>query len=245
MLSLSEFACLVSKQHYRFLLQSLNDLEHQIEQHRAERHLMELHITNLQQQTTQWCPDAMSTSSTRQTPSLLSDIESEPHRRSFNNHEPPSNPSSHNTTRRSIKAKIRYRTPEWPTWDREGTQSMTRYDVRDVGRKDILLGIVTKNINMMGSNTSQLSGKRIWWNQHMLLTGTRTPKTSSKAVVVHRKNHYPPPLQIPFSCHLSVQTQVPLIPNRTQRRQPFLIDHLPLGGLYTPPRIPLGLHSDF
>ena len=96
MLSLSEFACLVSEQHYRFLLQSLNDLEHQIEQHRAERHLMELHITNLQQQTTQWCPDAMSTSPTSRTPSLFSDIESKPHRRSFNNHEPPSNPSSHN-----------------------------------------------------------------------------------------------------------------------------------------------------
>ena len=39
MLSLSEFACLVSEQHYCFLLQSLNNLEHQIEQHRAERHL--------------------------------------------------------------------------------------------------------------------------------------------------------------------------------------------------------------
>ena len=96
MLSLSEFACLVSEQHYHFLLQSLNDLEHQIEQHRAEQHLMELHIANLQQQTTQWCPDAMSTSSTSRTPSLLSDIESKPHRQSFNNHEPPSNPSSHN-----------------------------------------------------------------------------------------------------------------------------------------------------
>ena len=96
MLSLSEFACLVSEQHYRFLSQSLNNLEHQIEQHRVERHLMELHITNLQQQTTQWCPDAMSTSPTSRTPSLLSDIESEHHRRSFNNHEPPSNPSSHN-----------------------------------------------------------------------------------------------------------------------------------------------------
>ena len=80
MLFLSEFACLVRKQHYHFLLQSLNDLEHQIEQHRAERHLMELHIANLQQQTTQWCPDAMSTSPTSQTPSLLSDIKSEPHR---------------------------------------------------------------------------------------------------------------------------------------------------------------------
>ena len=46
-LSLSEFACLVSEQHYRFLLQSLNDLEHLIEQHRAEQQLMELHIANL------------------------------------------------------------------------------------------------------------------------------------------------------------------------------------------------------
>ena len=58
-LSLSEFACLVSEQHYHFLSQSLNNLEHQIEQH-----LMELRIANLQQQTTQWCPDAMSTSPT-------------------------------------------------------------------------------------------------------------------------------------------------------------------------------------
>ena len=33
LLSLSEFACLVSEQHYRFLSQSLNNLEHQIEQH--------------------------------------------------------------------------------------------------------------------------------------------------------------------------------------------------------------------
>ena len=98
MLSLSEFACLVSEQHYRFLSQSLNNLEHQIEQHRVERHLMELCIANLQQQTTQWCPDAMSTSPTSRTPSLLSDIESEPHRRSFNDHEPPSNPSSHNVS---------------------------------------------------------------------------------------------------------------------------------------------------
>jgi hypothetical protein len=38
---------------------------------------------------------------------------------------------------------------------------MTRYDVRDVGRKGISLGIVTENINMMGSNKSQLLGKRI------------------------------------------------------------------------------------
>ena len=36
---------------------------------------------------------------------------------------------------------------------------MMRYDARDVGRKDISLGIVTENIDMMGSNTSQLSGR--------------------------------------------------------------------------------------
>ena len=38
---------------------------------------------------------------------------------------------------------------------------MMRYNVRDVGRKDISLGIVTENIDMIGSNTSQLSRKRI------------------------------------------------------------------------------------
>ena len=38
---------------------------------------------------------------------------------------------------------------------------MMRYNVRDVGRKDISLGIVTEKIDMMGSNMSQLSGKRI------------------------------------------------------------------------------------
>ena len=31
----------------------------------------------------------------------------------------------------------------------------------------------------------------------------RTPKISSKAVVVHHKNYDPPPLRIPFSCCLS------------------------------------------
>ena len=70
------------------------------------------------------------------------------------------------TTRHSIKAKIGYQTPERPTWDQEGTWStfsmMMRYDVRDVGRKDISLGIVAENIDMMGSNMSQLLGKRIW-----------------------------------------------------------------------------------
>ena len=79
-------------------------------------------------------------------------------------------------TRRSIKAKTGYQTPERTTWDQEGTWStflmMMRYNVRDVGRKDISLGIVTGNIDTMGSNTSQLSGKRTWWNRRMLLTGT-------------------------------------------------------------------------
>ena len=116
----------------------------------------------------------MSTSPTSRTPSPLSDIESEPHRRSFNLLRTPLHTTFRYMTHRSIKAKIGYQTPEQPTWDWEGTQSMflmmTRYDVRDVGRKDISLGIVTENIDMI--NTSQLSGKRIWWNQHMLLTGT-------------------------------------------------------------------------
>ena len=160
MLSLSEFPCLVSKQHYRFLLQSLNDLEHQIEQHRAERHLMELHITNLQQQTTQWCPDAMSTSLTSRTPSLLSDIKNEPHRRSFNNHEPPSNPSSHNILIHDLSFNQSKDQVSNPRTTNMGLRRNPIYilddDVRDVGRKDISLGIVTENIDMMGSNTSQL-----------------------------------------------------------------------------------------
>ena len=111
-LSLSEFACLVSEQHYRFLSQSLNDLEHQIEQHRVEQHLMELHIANLQQQTTQWCPGAMSTSPTSRTPSLLSDIESEPHRQSFNLLRTPLHTTFRYTTGHLIKVKIGYQTPE-------------------------------------------------------------------------------------------------------------------------------------
>ena len=208
MLSFSKFACLVSEQHYHFLLQSLNNLEHQIEQHWVERHLMEL-----QQQTTQWCPDAMSTSSTSWTPSLLSDIESEPI-------DDPSTIMSllrtplHTTfwymTCHLIKGKTRYQTPERPIWDQEGTQStfsmMMRYNVRDVGRKDISLGIVTKSIKMMGSNTSQLSGKRIWWNQHMLLTGTTINENTQDFKQGHSgpsQNHDPPPLRIPFSCCLS------------------------------------------
>ena len=58
-------------------------------------------------------------------------------------------------TRRSIKAKTGYQTPEQPTWDQEGTRftfsMMMRYNARDVGRKDISLGIVTKGIDMIGA----------------------------------------------------------------------------------------------
>ena len=140
---------------------------------------MELRITNLQQQTTQWCPDAMSTSPTSRTPSLLSDIKSEPHRRSFNNHEPPSNSSSQNI---SIHDWSFDQSEDWVSSPRTTNMGSRRNPIyvldddevqlRDVGRKDISLGIVTKNIDMMGSNMSQLLGKRIWWNWHMLLTGT-------------------------------------------------------------------------
>ena len=168
MLSLSEFACLVSEQHYHFLSQSLNNLEYQIEQHRVERHLMELHITNLQQWTTQWCLDAMSTSPTSRTPSFSLTSKANPiddPSTITNLLRTPLHTTFRYMTRHLIKVKTRYQTPERPTWDREGTRStfsmMMRYDVRDVGRKDISLGIVTESIDMMGSNTSQLSGKRI------------------------------------------------------------------------------------
>ena len=170
MLSLSEFACLVSEQHFRFLSQSLNNLEHQIEQHQLERHLIELHIANLQQQTTQWCPDAMSTSSTSRTPSLLSDIESKPHRQSFNNCEPPLNPSSHHISIHDSSFNQSEDQVSNPRTTNMGSRrnpiyvlddDEVQYNARDVGRKDISLGIVTESIDMIGSNTSQLSGKRI------------------------------------------------------------------------------------
>ena len=54
----------------------------------------------------------------------------------------------------------------------------------------------------------------------------RTPKTSSKAVVVHCINHDPPPLQIPFSCCLSgTNTSSPNTQQYTEKatilNQPF------------------------
>src|ERR1700679_2290840 len=55
MLSLSEFALLMSEQQYHFLSQSLNNLEQQVERHRSEKHAMELNIMNFkfhQQQST-------------------------------------------------------------------------------------------------------------------------------------------------------------------------------------------------
>ena len=104
------------------------------------------------------------------------------------------------------RSLIGYQTPERPTWDQEGTQStflmMTKYDVRDVGRKDISLGIVTKNIDMMGSNTFQLSGKRIWWNWRMLLTGTTINENTQDFKQDHsgpsQKNYDPPTTANPF-----------------------------------------------
>ena len=69
-------------------------------------------------------------------------------------------------------------------WMRQGSTSIEDHVAKfkvllaDSGVKDISLGIVTKSIDMMGSNTSQLSGKRIWWNRHMLLTGTTINKNT-------------------------------------------------------------------
>ena len=148
MLSLSEFVCLVSEQHYCFLSQSLNNIEHQIEQHRVERHLMELHIANLQQQTTQWCPDAMSTSSTSRTPSFSLTSKVNPiddPSTIMSLLRTPLHTTFRYTTRCSIKAKIGYQTPERPTWDQEGTRStfsmMTRYDVRMLGGRTFHWGL--------------------------------------------------------------------------------------------------------
>ena len=117
MLSLSEFACLVSEQHYRFLSQSLNNIEHQIEQHQVERHLMELHITNLQQWTTQWCLDAMSTSPTSRTPSFSLTSKANPiddPSTITNLLRTPLHTTFRYTTCHLIKAKIGYQTPERP-----------------------------------------------------------------------------------------------------------------------------------
>src|SRR5580692_9906312 len=117
---------------------------------------MELHIANVQQQTTQWCPDAMSTSPTSRTPSLLSDIESKPHRRSFNNHEPPSNPSSHNVSIHDWSFDQSEDRVSNPRTTNMGLRRNPIYvldddEVRCEGcwEKDISLGIVTENINMM------------------------------------------------------------------------------------------------
>ena len=83
MLSLSEFACLVSERHYHFLSQSLHNLEHQVERHQAEQHAMELDIMNFQHQIVQrfrFHPYG-------RTPSRIPPP--------TNHHDPPSNPSSY------------------------------------------------------------------------------------------------------------------------------------------------------
>jgi hypothetical protein len=86
MLSLSEFARLVSERHYHFLSQSLRDLEHQVKRHRAEQHTMELNIMNFRHQTarrSRFHPYG-------RTPSRIPP--------STDHHDPPSNPSSHDET---------------------------------------------------------------------------------------------------------------------------------------------------
>jgi hypothetical protein len=88
MLSLSEFARLVSERHYHFLSQSLDDLERQVERHRNEQRFMGLHIMNLQRQRTRrhYHPYTRptSTSSSGLTSSAPSNIEAQHRRRSLN-----------------------------------------------------------------------------------------------------------------------------------------------------------------
>lgn len=88
MSSLSEFARLMSEQHYHFLSQSLDNLERQVERHRAEQHFMKLNITNFRQQTTRrhhyHYTEPTTTSFSGSTPSPLPHIEIQPRRRSFN-----------------------------------------------------------------------------------------------------------------------------------------------------------------
>ena len=52
--------------------------------------------------------------------------------------------------------------------------------------------------------------------------------------MAHHINHDPHHCESLSPVIYLVQTQVPLIPNSTQRRQPFLIDHLPLAVFSTP-----------
>ena len=101
MLSLSEFTRLMNEQRYRFLSQSLNNLEQQVERHRSEKHAMELTITNShQRQSTQ--RQSTRRQSMRQqtnpptisipTPSSLPTVDiqhHQHHRRSFNGQIPP------------------------------------------------------------------------------------------------------------------------------------------------------------
>ena len=86
--------------------------------------------------------------------------------------------------------------------------------------------------------TSQLSGKRIWWNWHMLLTGTSIKENTQDFKQDHsgplQKNYDPHHCESLSPVIYLVQTQVPQIPNSTRRRQPFLIDHLPLAVFSTP-----------
>ena len=83
MLSLSEFAHLVSERHYHFLSQSLHDLEHRVEWHQAEQHALGLDIMSFQHQIARhfhFHPYG-------RTPSCIPPP--------TNHHDPPLNPSSH------------------------------------------------------------------------------------------------------------------------------------------------------
>ena len=83
-LSLSEFAHLVSEQHYHFLSQFLHDLEHQVERHQAEQQAMVLDIMDFQHQIAQ----CFRFHPYGRTPSRIPPA--------TNHHDPPLDPSSHN-----------------------------------------------------------------------------------------------------------------------------------------------------
>jgi hypothetical protein len=92
MLSLSEFARLMSERHYLFLSHSLNDLDRQVERHRSELHYMECALTHLRHQTLQQphynYVESSSTSFSEPTPSSLSNVEPQHRRRSLKDHPP-------------------------------------------------------------------------------------------------------------------------------------------------------------
>ena len=152
-------------------------------------------------------------------PPPFSDIESEPHRQSFNNHEPPSNPSSHNMTilcecNASIHDSLFNQSKDQVSIPRMTNMVSRRNPIYVLDDDKVwcegcleeghFIGDCNQEYQYDGEQYIPIVGEENLIEQHMLLTGTtRTPKTSSKTVVVHRKKLWPPPPQIPFSCHLS------------------------------------------